>query len=78
MSTTSVVVPVNDCELGDAAPPVPPHTEASSEPFQNEPNSSNEELYPSSGQAQAQGQNKVAYIIKYCTHSLMFVTMCNN
>ena len=50
-----VSVPEND----DAPPPVPPHTEASSE-LQNEPKS-NEKLYPSTGQMQTQRQNEVAY-----------------
>ena len=59
---TKVAIPsvVIDCELDVTALPVPPHTEASSELFQNELKS-NEELYPSSGQAQTQSQNEVAY-----------------
>ena len=48
------------CQQDDAPPPVPPHTEASSELFQNEPKS-NEKLYPSTGQVQTQRQNEVAY-----------------
>ena len=48
-----------DHEDDDAAPPIPPHTEASTK-LQNEPKS-NEELYPSTGQMQTQRQNKVAY-----------------
>ena len=51
---------VVDCEHNDAAPPAPPHTEASSELFQNEPKS-NEKHYPFTGQAQTQNQNEVAY-----------------
>ena len=51
---------VVDGELrNDAAPPVPPHTKASSELFQN---GTNEELYPSTGQIQTQRQNEVAYL----------------
>ena len=50
---------VVDCEHDDAAPPVP--QQISSELFQNEPKSSIEELYPSTGQVQTQRQNEVAY-----------------
>ena len=55
-----IKVSVVDCKHDDAAPPVLPHTAASSELFQNEPKSI-EELYPSTGQAQTQRQNEVAY-----------------
>ena len=64
--TLSAVV---DCEHDNAAPPVPQHTEASSELLQNEPKTSNEELL--TGQIQTQRQNEVAY--NYCTNGLMFV-----
>ena len=48
---------VVDCEHDDAALPVPPRTEASSELFPK----SNKKHYPSTGQTQTQNQNEVAY-----------------
>ena len=60
--STVVEVPLSaavDREHDDAAPPVP--QQISSELFQNEPKSSIEERYPSTGQVQTQRQNEVAY-----------------